>query len=150
MRTISLVRLRPHSAAKFAFFLVIIVREDRTPPQTRHKVGQESLPCGMLCESCEGQSWSQQTPKARLLRAIDPIRNTQCDRTSVARAHGFYSILAAICCESSSSKISARRGHHGPSRRYRGGQHPPYKVSFESTLSSWAFAALPRLLHSAT
>lgn len=59
------------------------VRGDRTPPQTRHKV---QLPRDVLSwyEGCEVRPCLQLTYKANLFYAIYPIRNTQCDRTSVA------------------------------------------------------------------
>ena len=82
--------------------------------------------------------------------AINPIRNTQCDRTSVAEAPWLLLIGHDLLQKLSQYEHGVESvDTMGRPVDVRGGQLPPYKVSLESSPSSGAFTALTGLLCSA-
>ena len=123
---------------RFSVILVIIVREDRTPPQKRHKAQLAHSPHDILCEGCEDQPCFQRTCPLKLCCAINPIRNTRCNSTSCPQIPWLLLLGHDVQAIDTMSRPEDIRG--ASFRRTKSPSNP---------FSSQAFAVLPRLLYSA-
>ena len=148
VRIRSLVRLERPPAAKFVFFLMIVVYRVQEYAKTAYHhthATRFTLPRDVLSlhEGCEVRPCLQLTYKANLFNAFYPIRKhamrqNECRRHSMAFTHWPRSAARVPA-------VRARCGHHGPSRRYSRG--PTSAVQSLRVLSlDQAFAFLPRLL----